>query len=67
MHEVQSQRIAQLEQGCNNWRTQYLEIREINKDLEQKTKALKKEHKAKVQKVFQTGVDEQEKENKLGE
>ena len=67
MHEEQSQKIAELEQGRDNWRSQYLEIREINKDLEQKTKALKKEHKAQVQMISQNGIDEQEKENQVYE
>ena len=45
-NESQSQLITKLEAGRDNWRSQYLEIREINKDLDQKRKALKKEHKA---------------------
>ena len=35
--------MKEMEAGRDSWRSQYLEIREINKDIEQKVKALQKQ------------------------
>ena len=36
-------KMKEMEAGRDSWRSQYLEIREINKDIEQKVKALQKQ------------------------
>ena len=36
-------KVKEMEAGRDNWRSQYLEIREVNKDIERKVKALQKQ------------------------
>lgn len=43
------QRLEEIEKGRDSFRSQYLEIREINKDLSMKVKALQKEKRAQQQ------------------
>lgn len=51
----------EMEDGRDNWRSQCLEIREVNKDVDQRAKALQKQLNAQVRigkENFNTGNDE---------